>query len=47
MWKYFSCDGDGEWIHRGLMMGLLVMVHDGLYMPKVTKKVCLAAFYIY
>ena len=47
MWKYFSYDGDGKWIHRELMMGSLVMVHDGSYMPKVTKKVCSAAFYIY
>ena len=46
MWKYFSCNGDVEWIHWGLMMGSLVMVHGGSYMPKVSKKVFLAAFYI-
>ena len=32
LWKYFHCDGDGEWIHRGLMMGSLVILHDGSYM---------------
>ena len=46
-WKNFHCDGDGEWIHRGLILGSLVMVHDGSYMPHVSTEVCSAAIYIY
>ncbi len=33
LWRYFRCDGDGEWIHRGLMLGTLAIVHNGSYMP--------------
>ena len=47
LWKYFRCDEDGKWIHRGLMLGTLVIVHDGLYMPHVDKQVCSAAFMVY
>ena len=47
LWRYFHCDGDGEWIRRGLIMGSLVIVHDGSYMPHVAKDVCSAAFIIY
>ena len=46
-WKHFDCDDDGEWIHQGLMLGSLCMVHDGSYMPEVTTEVCSAAIYIY
>ena len=44
LWKNFQCDGDATWIHRGLILGTLVIVHDGSYMPLVSKTVCLAAF---
>ena len=47
LWKHFHCDGDGEWIHQGLLLGSLVAVHDGSYMPSVSTNVCSAAFYIY
>ena len=43
LWQDFRCDGNGSWIHRGLLMGSLVIVHDGSYMPKVAKDVCSAA----
>ena len=29
LWQYFRCDGDGSWIHWGLLLGSLVVVHDG------------------
>ena len=47
LWKNFVCDGDGEWIRRGLRLGSLVVVHDGSYMKQVAKDVCSAAFLIY
>ena len=47
LWKDFHCDGDGEWIHQGLPLGSLIVVHDGLYIPTVSTEVCSAAFYIY
>ena len=46
LWRSFRCDGDGKWIHRGLVMGTLVIVSDGSYMPKVDKHVCSAGFMI-
>ena len=47
LWKYFHCDGDGTWIRRGLILGSLVIVHDGSYMPEVAKDVYSAAYMIY
>jgi len=47
LWRDFRCDGDGSWIHRGLLMGLLVIVHDGSFMSKVAKDVRSAGFIIY
>ncbi len=47
LWRYFRCDGNGECIHRGLMLGTLAIVHDGSYIPKVDQSVCSAAFMIY
>ena len=47
LWKNFQCDRDGKWIHRGLILGMQVIVHDGSYMPLVSKTVCLAAFMIF
>ena len=32
LWKYFHCDGNGEWINRGLIIESLVIVNDGSYM---------------
>ena len=32
LWRNFVCDGDGKWIHRGLVAGTLVIVSDGSYM---------------
>ena len=47
LWRYFHCDGDGRWIHRGLLMGSLVIVHDGSYMPEVEKGICSAGYMVY
>ena len=47
LWRYFHCDGDGRWIHQGLLCGSLVIVHDGSYMVEVDKSVCSAGFMIY
>jgi hypothetical protein len=46
LWKNFTCDRDGKWIHQGLLLGSLVIVHDGSYMPEVAKYMCSAAFMI-
>jgi len=46
LWDTFQCDGDGKWIHQGLLLGTLVIVHDGSYMPELSKKACSAAFMI-
>ena len=47
LWKNFVCDGDGEWIHRGLVDGTLVVSHDGSFMEHVSSKVSSGAFMIY
>lgn len=47
LFNNFVCDGDGEWIHRGLIMGSLVICHDGSYQPLLATDVCSAAFMIY
>ena len=47
LWKTFKCDGDGEWIYRGLYLNSLVIVHDYSYMPKVVADVCSTALVIY
>ena len=46
LWKNFTCDGDGEWIRRGLINNSIVLVHDGSYMPQVDPNLCSAAFII-
>lgn len=43
LWQYLRVDGDGEWIRRGLILGSIVVIHDGSYMPKVSENVCSAA----
>ena len=42
---HFNCDGemDEGYIH-GLLMGSLVIVRDGSYMPHLAKDVCSAGF---
>ncbi len=40
----FRCNGNGSWIHQELSLGSLFVIHDGLYMPEVTKDVCSADF---
>ena len=44
LWKYFKCDGDGEWIGRAISNNTLSFVHDGSYMRQVAPKLCSAAF---
>ena len=44
LWKYFKCDGDGEWIRRAIILGTLTFVHDGSYMRQVAPKLCSAGF---
>ena len=41
------CNGDVEWIRRGLWLGSLVIVHDGSYMKEVDPLVCSMGFLIY
>ena len=46
-WQQFHCDGDGEWIHLGLIMGPLTIMHNVFYIPKVAMDICWAEFFIY
>ena len=39
LWRYFHCNREKRWIHRLLLMGSLVIVHDGLYMSEMSKGV--------
>ncbi len=48
LWKYPWLDGSaGYWIFSGLMQGLLVIGHDGSYMPHLASNVCTCAAVIY
>ena len=47
LWRYFRCDGNGEWIVDGLEHGTLVIAHDGSYMAEVDPNLCSAAYIIY
>lgn len=47
LWSCLDYDGNGEWIHRGLLMGSLCTVHDGSYMKELSERVCSAAVVIY
>ena len=46
LWDDFRCDGDGEWIRRGLTTGTIRAASDGSYMPAVDPNVCSAAVII-
>jgi hypothetical protein len=48
LWKHLRINGCAEdWIFSGLMWGLLVIGHDGYYMPHLANNVCacVAVFY--
>ena len=47
LWSHFSCDRDGEWVHRGLLMGSFCVVHEGSYMVDLDSEVCLTGVVIY
>ena len=47
LWRHLSCDGDGEWIHRGMLMGSLCIVHDGSYMVDLDSEVCSAGLVMF
>ena len=47
LWEYFVCDGDGGWIHEGLVNGTLAIVHDGSYMSEISTEICSAAIMVY
>ena len=47
LWKYFICDGDGSWIHRDLITGLLKILHDGSFMVDLDPDVWSAGFIIH
>jgi hypothetical protein len=48
LWKHLWIDGGaGDWIFSGLMRGLLVIDHDGSYMPHLANNVCTCAAFIY
>jgi hypothetical protein len=44
LWKTLRINGDNcSWIFRGLMLGSLLIGHDGSYMPMVANSACLCA----
>jgi hypothetical protein len=48
LWKHLRIDGSaGDWIFSGLMQGLLVIGHDGSYMPHLANNVCAWAAVFY
>ncbi len=48
LWKHLRINGGaGDWIFSGLMQGLLVIGHDGSYMPHLANNVCACAAVIY
>jgi hypothetical protein len=48
LWKHLRIDGGaGDWIFSGLMRGLLVIGHDGSYMPHLTNNICACAAVFY
>jgi hypothetical protein len=48
LWKYLWIDGGaGDWIYSGLMRGLLLIGHDGSYMPHLANNVCTCATVIF
>jgi hypothetical protein len=48
LWKHLWIDGSaGDWIFSGLMQALLVIGHDGSYMPHLANKVCACTAVIY
>ena len=46
LWNYLQCNGNGFWITRDLMGGLLAMTHDGSHMVDVDSTLCSAAYII-
>jgi hypothetical protein len=48
LWKHLWIDGGiGDWIFSGPMQGLLVIGHDGSYMPHLANNVCACATVIH
>jgi hypothetical protein len=44
LWKHLRINGGaGDWIFSGLIRGLLVIGHDGSYMPHLANNVCACA----
>ncbi len=44
LWKHLRTNlGAGDWIFSGLMRGLLVIGHDGFYIPHLANNVCACA----
>ena len=43
LWRTLRIDGDGSWIRRAMVLGTLVVVHDGSYKVKVANDVCTGA----
>jgi hypothetical protein len=39
MWQNLRCNGDGSWINDGLLMGLLIVIHNGSYMKDVSTSI--------
>ena len=46
LWWYLRCDRDSNWIYCSHSFGSSIIVHDGLYIPKMAKVVCSSAFTI-
>ncbi len=46
LWTHLWIDGGvGDWVFSGLIQGLLVIWHDGSYMPHLANNVCAAVIY--
>ncbi len=47
LWENVMVDGDGEWIHNGIVGGTLAIAHDGSYMASELAELCSAGLIMY
>ena len=47
LWVSLDYDGDGSWILEGMLAHVLIIIHDGSYMNKISPIISSAATIIY
>jgi hypothetical protein len=46
-WASLDYDGDGSWIHEGMLAQSLIIIHDGSYMREISPIISSTATMIY